>query len=53
MDMISSDEVIRRIETYFRGGAARYLTTSESEIAARTVSGDLRPPERGAEVVAT
>jgi Glycosyltransferase family 9 (heptosyltransferase) len=37
MEMISPDEVVRRIEMYFRGGVARYLTTSESEIAARAV----------------
>ena len=29
MDMISSDEVIRRIELYFQGGVAAYLTPGE------------------------
>jgi hypothetical protein len=27
MDMISADEVIRRIEMYFAGGALSYLTS--------------------------
>jgi ADP-heptose:LPS heptosyltransferase len=38
MEMISSQEVIRRIETYFRGGTARYLTGEEAEIASRAVA---------------
>ena len=33
MDMISSRDVIRRIEGYFAGGVARYLTPAESELA--------------------
>ena len=35
LDMISSEEVIRRVELYFKGGAVKYLTTSEAEIADR------------------
>ena len=34
MDMITPDEVIRRIETYFHGGVARFLTEAEQAIAA-------------------
>src|SRR5699024_8568506 len=30
MDMITAEEVIRRIELYFNGGAIRYLTESEA-----------------------
>ncbi len=30
MDMITAEEVIRRIEFYFNGGAVRYLTDSEA-----------------------
>ena len=33
MDMITADEVIRRIEIYFHGGTARYLTADEREIS--------------------
>lgn len=33
MDMISAEEVIRRIETYFTGGAAQYLTPHQARIA--------------------
>jgi hypothetical protein len=32
MDLITADEVIRRIETYFRGGALQFLN-SETKIA--------------------
>lgn len=38
MEMITADEVSRRIETYFQGGTARFLTTAEAEIAARAVA---------------
>ncbi|HEY5912328.1 MAG TPA: glycosyltransferase family 9 protein [Verrucomicrobiae bacterium] len=34
MDMISSDAVIQRIETYFGGGTARYLSPKEAKLAA-------------------
>jgi hypothetical protein len=37
MDMISAGEVIRRVELYFRGGAARYLTDEEAACVKRTV----------------
>ena len=32
MDMITAEEVIRRIEGYFAGGAVRYLTTEQAEV---------------------
>ncbi len=38
MDMITADEVIRRIELYFSGGALRYSTDAE---AAHTIPGEL------------
>jgi hypothetical protein len=34
MDLISSDEVIRRIEFYFKGGALEYLSASQQTAAA-------------------
>jgi ADP-heptose:LPS heptosyltransferase len=37
MDMITSEEVIRRIELYFAGGTARYLDANEARIAERVV----------------
>ena len=37
MAMISSDAVIRRIETYFAGGACRYLTRKEARFAGDAV----------------
>jgi hypothetical protein len=37
--MITAEEVIRRIETYFHGGTARFLTPAEREIATRAVAG--------------
>jgi hypothetical protein len=33
MDMISAEEVIRRIEFYFTGGALEFLTAAEGRIA--------------------
>jgi len=46
MDMISAEDVIRRIELYFQGGAVRYLTVGERRLA--------EPALRGAaEAVAT
>ena len=33
MDMISAEEVIRRIELYFTGGACKYLTPAEARLA--------------------
>jgi hypothetical protein len=38
MDMISSAEVIRRIESYFAGGLLNYLTLAQAEAAARGVA---------------
>jgi hypothetical protein len=38
MEMITADEVIRRVEMYFHGGTARYLTASEREITARALA---------------
>lgn len=40
MDMITADEVIRRIELYFRGDAVRYLVSEEQE----SRHGEERPP---------
>lgn len=37
MDMISAEEVIRRIELYFTGGAVRYLTPAESRVAKKAI----------------
>ena len=39
MDMITAEEVIRRIEMYFDGSTARYLTAAEREIADRAITG--------------
>jgi hypothetical protein len=36
MDMITAEEVIRRIELYFNGGAIKYLSPQESE-ASKTI----------------
>ena len=38
MDMITSDEVIRRIETYFQGGAAQYLTSRQWKAATKAIA---------------
>ncbi len=37
MDMITADEVIRRIELYFQGGACTYLTREEAALCARAI----------------
>lgn len=37
MDLITSDEVTRRIEMYFNGGTARYLNAEEAKIAAESI----------------
>jgi ADP-heptose:LPS heptosyltransferase len=37
MDMISPEEVIRRVELYFRGGTLNYLTTRQRRAAERGV----------------
>jgi hypothetical protein len=48
MDMITSNEVIRRIETYFEGGAARYLSRAQASAAAKAVAATAghTPPAR-------
>ena len=38
MDMIGSGEVVRRIEAYFEGGVARYLTDREARAATAAVA---------------
>ncbi len=37
MDMITSDEVIRRIQSYFDGGAARFLSDSQMNAAEKGI----------------
>ena len=37
MDMISAEDVIRRIGLYFDGGAVRYLTDREREVCEETI----------------
>ena len=44
MDMISADEVIRRIETYFAGGTIFFLKPAEQRSAARAVTKSLEGP---------
>ena len=39
MDMITAEEVIRRTEMYFAGGALRYLTCTESAAARAALAG--------------
>ncbi|MGO8932025.1 MAG: glycosyltransferase family 9 protein [Limisphaerales bacterium] len=38
MDMISSAEVVRRIQSYFDGGAAQYLSRAQAKAAAHAVA---------------
>jgi ADP-heptose:LPS heptosyltransferase len=38
MDMISTSEVVRRMETYFEGSVARYLTAAEARAAETAVA---------------
>lgn len=45
MDLISAEDVIRRIEGYFDGGAARYLTESQARAAARAITRPHRAPK--------
>ncbi len=47
MEMIGAEEVIRRIELYFRGGTARYLTTEEWDIAKRAIAGQTKTASNG------
>ena len=44
MDMISAAEVIRRVETYFTGGVARYLTPTEARAGRHAVQRTLNNP---------
>jgi len=44
MDMIRPEEVIRRIENYFAGGANRYLTPREQDAAQRAIAKTLNGP---------
>lgn len=44
MDMISASEVIRRIETYFDGGANEYLRPNELRAAQRAISRSTEGP---------
>jgi ADP-heptose:LPS heptosyltransferase len=37
MDMITADEVVRRIQAYFEGGNNRFLTSSEQRAAERAI----------------
>ena len=37
--MISAEDVIRRIELYFEGGALRYLTEAEARACEERVAG--------------
>jgi len=36
-DLITTDDVIRRVEGYFRGGAANFLTAEQAQVTARAV----------------
>jgi ADP-heptose:LPS heptosyltransferase len=45
MDLITSGEVARRIETYFEGGAVRFLAAHEARGAARAVALTAAQPE--------
>jgi hypothetical protein len=38
MDMIQGAEVIRRIETYFAGGAIRYLSPAQARSAGSAIA---------------
>ena len=44
MDMISADEVVRKIAGYFEGGALCYLTPAEQTAALRGVTGTSKNP---------
>lgn len=44
MDMITVEEVIRRIETYFVGGANRYLSPPDIQAAERAIAKSLEGP---------
>ena len=41
LDLIPAEEVIRRIELYFNGGAVRYLTAKEAKICAEAIASNL------------
>lgn len=44
MDLISPEEVVRKIAGYFEGGAVRYLTPAERTAASRGVAGTSKNP---------
>jgi len=37
MDLITADEVVRRIEVYFTGGSIKYLTQKQINASERTI----------------
>lgn len=47
MDMISAEEVIRRIEFYFVGGATAYLSASQARVAKTVTSEQMRRASQG------
>ena len=44
MDIISSEQVIRRIEMYFQGGAINYITPAQHEAAQKITSQEIVSP---------
>jgi ADP-heptose:LPS heptosyltransferase len=44
MDMITAEDMIRRVESYFAGGANRYLTSQERPAAERAIAKTLKGP---------
>jgi ADP-heptose:LPS heptosyltransferase len=46
MKMITPEDVVRRIEMYFQGGALRYLTGAEAKAARKAVGSSKRGPVR-------
>jgi putative component of toxin-antitoxin plasmid stabilization module len=44
LDMIQAEDVVRRIEGYFRGGAMKFLTPAETRAAAKAVSATASNP---------
>lgn len=39
LDMISAEEVVRRVELYFSGGAVDFLTAEQAAVCAGIISG--------------
>ena len=50
MDMISADEVIRRVELYFNGGTAHYLSSAQWEHAERSMAHSFSKPINATEI---